>query len=101
METKFTPGPWEVHKGIDRSARLFVCELGAHGFKVFSEHRITRIPSYSLASTEADAHLIASAPDLYEVLETTLLHLQHPNQFENEEVIKQIKKVLAQARGEG
>ena len=55
--TKHTPGPWEVQIGIDPT-----------GFACYFIGRISR-PFISRAEEEANARLIAAAPDLLEALE--------------------------------
>lgn len=64
METKWTPGPWEV--GFDRRgvARVFA---GQHEVvRALSEHGTRRL---SHDERFANRHLIAAAPDLYRELD--------------------------------
>lgn len=91
-EKRWTPGPWcawdrgigwEVFCGPDQGVKP--------GLRLNDEHRNT--------FEEADAHLIAAAPELYEALERLLkiqtlepLHVCHP--------INIARKALAKARGE-
>lgn len=63
----YTPGPWKVHKGyrVYSPSRL-VGENGQQYFEVATCG--TDYQSGSLGETEANAHLIAAAPDLLEAL---------------------------------
>ena len=61
-ETKWTPGPWEVHGATimaDPRSHLPDTMLGIAELFDFSEDRPRRV-------TEANARLIAAAPGLYE-----------------------------------
>lgn len=78
----FTKGEWEVRKDDE----LIVC-----GNEVIAEVYTNNIN---------DSHLIASAPSMYDALEIALIHIQHPDQYDHDEVIKHLKSVLAKARGE-
>lgn len=109
-ETKFTPGPWNIGYGKT------VESVGSNdffgiGFK--TDHDWTAICLLSQADRvsnidEANAHLIAAAPDLYDALENLEPYLdaivcyastitEHPpNGF-----ILKARAALAKARGEG
>ncbi|HEX7387846.1 MAG TPA: hypothetical protein VF285_11325 [Castellaniella sp.] len=68
MSTQHTPGPW-----LARAIGTF----NEPGYAVFWEDRSksgvhTRRLDYKGCFTEADAHLIAAAPDLYEALKLAL-----------------------------
>ncbi len=60
-EAKFTPGPWRVRFG---NIGHVTAENGALVAKC---QRLT-----SLCNLQANAHLIAAAPDLYEALERVI-----------------------------
>ena len=56
-ESKFTPGPWYVDGTfVTNDEDLDICSMGD-------------------VAWEANAHLIAAAPDLYEALKNTTAHL--------------------------
>ncbi|MCP1765031.1 hypothetical protein [Bradyrhizobium japonicum] len=62
MEAKHTPGPWTVH----HSMRDCVTFEGRHGTEnLFLEN----LDGYYACQSEADARLIAAAPDLVEALQ--------------------------------
>jgi len=74
---KFTPGPWE-----------YLCEIGYAGNYPYSKAHRVKIGKETLTigchgydweggkEIEANAHLIAAAPEMYEALRW-LLHLAH------------------------
>ena len=73
--TDFTPGPWEVNP--------FNAQVDA--MPVEPKHSIAPVcqllwptQERSEAETEANAHLIAAAPDMYEALEYACSELCHP-----------------------
>ena len=70
-DPKFTPGPWETDAPYD-----FVTQVWGRGGKV--QVADLDIPGDSLCSEEqeANAHLIAAAPELYEALEDALAVLR-------------------------
>ena len=65
--TEFTPGPWRVELGSDKREWGYVrCDLGRNATcKGIAVARVTRICG---AHSEANARLIAAAPDLYAAL---------------------------------
>lgn len=75
MKTKYTPGPWETN-GRDISA--FPCEPGFPGQEyevaavratIYVGGKFTKIP---VAEQQANAHLIAAAPELLEALKSII-----------------------------
>lgn len=64
-ETKFTPGPWDVEEMP--SGRVTVT---AGQFFICGDEN-----SYGVI--DANAHLIAAAPELYEALETAIEEIKH------------------------
>jgi hypothetical protein len=63
MENKYTPGPWE--KDYESKDGIYIRPKGT-GFQIaLVEARSYRMGKYG-SSVEADANLIASAPDLLE-----------------------------------
>ena len=103
MVTKFTKGPWEWV--VDRNTGGFYglyagdhpvvypqrCNEGDEGLAWFSTDE-----SYygETALTEANAALIACAPEMYEMLEVASKQLSHSP------IGYRINKLLAKARGE-
>lgn len=93
MEAKFTPGPWRVRFGNIGHVKA------ENGALVAKCQRLT-----SLCNLQANAHLIAAAPEIYgclrDVLETfqTLNPEENPNEYTK--LIGNIISTLAKARGE-
>ena len=88
-EPKWTPGPWTAERGNIGSAHpLFVVAPHMDGLKPW---------------TDADAHLIAAAPELYETLERIVkwMDIQGYNAlYQDDTAIKDARAALAKARGE-
>lgn len=102
MKNQFTPGPWTVHKGSAPLANrivtfepvpLVIAELTTSGETMKTQW-------------EANARLIAAAPDLLKVLEIALVYLDHEavqnigfavNPFV---VANYAKEVIAKVKGE-
>ncbi len=93
-DTKFTAGPWEAFNR-DNYQSIF-----AKGY----ERTICVVESYSKGfgpdrdERDANAHLIAAAPELYESLKD-VLGLITP-EFEQSPMVSFAKAALAKARGE-
>lgn len=78
MSTKFTPGPWAANcydVGGDRpvgdsGVRFWSISPNAEHYRgdVASCHSAEHIGGITLTERDANAHLIAAAPDLYESL---------------------------------
>ncbi len=95
----WTPGPWEVNPvtaqvdGITNGEPLAICQL------------LWPTDERSEAETEANAHLIAAAPELYEALKAFLEDERFQvgvggNPIAVERMIANARTVLAKARGE-
>ncbi len=88
-ETKFTKGEWKALSSrnhyeiyaINGNFSTPVCDLVYH------------------PSSEFNAHLIAAAPKMYEMLETAM-NILTGDDFKNEVSAIDIEQLLAQARGE-
>jgi hypothetical protein len=113
-DTKFTPGPWTFNASekwpfgmsiepnitrIDRiassTAQNTLDDLrSAVGFKPHEQEEIVDM----IKTQEANAHLIAAAPDLYEALED-VADLYQNTSDENSIALK-IRNALAKARGD-
>jgi hypothetical protein len=82
MTTKHTEGPWEVAGGTNKNGDLFVWpvlkpgEMGGHGVaKVCGEYD---------DQVQANARLIAAAPELLEALRATVDLLEEAHQYESD-----------------
>lgn len=103
MSEKFTPGPWRVEYGTtlvwgncdseDQSS-------SGMGYPV-AEARITPAGSWTkrpdVIEGDANAHLIAAAPELYEALKAARFYLSHTY---GDDTLSNIDAVLSKARGE-
>jgi hypothetical protein len=88
-ETKWTPGPWLAQECI-RSGWDVVADDG-HVVETTDE-----IGRYGPIDRQANAHLIAAAPDLYEALRASVLMcINMPPAIE-----RMAEAALAKARGE-
>ena len=95
--SKHTPGPWVID-GYEVSPKsnmdLAICSVmpmdwnGGRGRHIRGDE------------TQANANLIAAAPDLLETLETIKRRLYEPRQFFLQEVEAMIDIAIARAKGE-
>lgn len=84
--TEFTPGPWEKKDYWKHGHPTIACGDGYGIALVLYDD-----------DSEANAHLIAAAPELYESLEAALSQL---DSYACGDVIAAAEKALAKARGE-
>lgn len=84
-ETKFTPAPWEVKQGKDHKDNYTVYTK-ADNYHI--AYVTTDIDDYM---QKANANLIASAPEMYKMLEEVLYGQVAP---------EDIEQLLKKARGE-
>ena len=93
MSEKFTPGPWfVVPQGCFVADRKV--EFDGDGA------RVGETPNMCIeCASEADAHLIAAAPEMYEAAETALECLEN-NGFARAYVEDLLRNALRKARGE-
>ena len=82
MKTKHTLGPWRVHEGWGLTVESSKC-------------RIASIASAEY-NAEANAHLIAAAPDMLEALERVLETKAHIGAIAH----TMVKMAIAKAKGE-
>lgn len=106
-ETKFTPGPWgwvEQYRGghawLQSASEKFTI-----GNAIIDDGSAYGEYPPRIAVNEANAHLIAAAPDLYEALERLLPMaeddcFQYGNSADEDEDIIFARAALAKARGE-
>ena len=90
-EKRFTPGPWEYHSGVGPT---FVIEAATAG----QFARVSRWTQGNRAEAEANARLIAAAPDLYEALQAFIDAGDGHDDFTDE--WPAARAALAKARGE-
>lgn len=85
----WTPGPWTVHKSRTTDD---VGIIGGGGCLAECFSEIRRKNENAVREQEANAHLIAAAPDLYAALVHAQQNMPHPDQM--------IDEALAKARGQ-
>ena len=86
---KFTPGPWYVYDTRERAEHAYDYYITA------GQYFVAAVSPDSLNIQEANANLIAAAPEMYEMLE----RLQKGHKKGNA-TWQLIERVLAKARGE-
>ena len=69
MSTKFTPGPWLVDEVLDRRGNHCAYSVWPSHERQGPRNRIVSTPDGVTAEAKANAHLIAAAPEMYEVIE--------------------------------
>lgn len=96
MKEQHTPGPW--HWGyFDLSDRLFI----AHQDDANPEHTGFLAEMQKYNGNEADARLIAAAPELLEALRKTLCYLECDSDDHQERADhKEAREAIAKAMGE-
>lgn len=85
-KAKHTPGPWFAGTGW----------IGAGHVK--DGHVVCRLPNFPYGNSEANANLIAAAPEMLEALELTKRVFE--NYGASAGVCKQIEAVIRKAKGE-
>jgi hypothetical protein len=92
-DPKFTPGPWEV-KYKNGETQLLMSDGDIH---MCNMHYYPWVPE-----NDADWHLIAAAPDLYEALEAVLSSIPDMGNYYDgaEDAFEQARTALAKARGD-
>ncbi|EXL06555.1 hypothetical protein BG46_15845 [Brucella anthropi] len=100
-ETKFTPGPWKTFNGTD----VFPVAV-TEGWFYIADCDPSNAPmsrdddGMSYAQAQANARLIAAAPDLYEMLSDCISSMQAIGVKGLDQEIKNGLAALAKARGE-
>lgn len=96
-KTKFTPGPWKLIPHTEDKRLTSVIgksDLSFHGQFVCNIATIS--PEHEVE--QANAALIAAAPEMYQFIESVFNSAIHPEAFEV--LQEQAKQVLAKARGD-
>jgi|SRR5699024_4431295 len=107
-ETKFTPGPWRLSSQSPRIIQKDCRDTGSdHGFLIASSMGRDDSGFYASESeADANAHLIAAAPELFEALDTlvSVVGLTAFKYAEQRAVLQEAADqsiaALAKARGE-
>ncbi len=69
MKTKHTPGPWTYHLGRGSNPRLHIQTMGGYQIASTPEINPHRMAAEENAGREANAALIAAAPELLAALQ--------------------------------
>lgn len=113
---KFTPGPWKVDKVIKPRYDSDTGERLKDDLTVFiypdnpkkENFNLAVVNSYCVAEHEANAHLIAAAPEMLEALEETRHTLEAVLEIISQDEAREIRarialnaEVIAKAEGRG
>lgn len=96
MERRWTPGPWAV-------SGIYCIKAVIDGSSYVISEAFGRVSERTRPNAEANARLIAAAPELYEALEDALkgwLATTSEPGLNLGEIEKKMKAALAKARGE-
>jgi hypothetical protein len=100
-ESKHTPGPWTVDWSDD-GPLIYTGDLLIASVSGSTEH--IEVPGLDEQTTEANASLMAAAPDLLAALERVLEHGEPLNLYhersEDAEVVNQARAAIAKAKGQ-
>lgn len=110
-DTKFTPGPWikelssSIMGKLPDGTGLQVCSVGGTSFGgLLDDKTQAQRTEWAREAAEANAHLIAAAPELYAALVEARRELASINaeggMGDYNEQLAEIEAVLAKARGE-
>ena len=101
-EPKFTPGPWEIEEDLfDHDWAISAPKWGALARVVAEMDDDGTGKSWTKSETgEANAHLIAAAPDLYYALDCILKELPTKRDWLDPVTEAMAKQALKAARGE-
>ena len=94
-KAQFTPGPWVV-KSTDEDINTKTI-IDSNEFWIAKVLNFNRV-SDDIRESQANAHLIAAAPAMYEALQATLAYFLRSKQTHAPEV-QIIRQAIAQAEG--
>jgi hypothetical protein len=100
MDEKFTPGPWRVVQSKDNSGNLGICAPNVRNViaEIFAA---LRYPTEKTPQAISNAHLIAAAPDLFQVVSVLIGSLNFDRDDPvNAEILRRAHTAIAKARGE-
>ena len=96
MTTKHTPGPWEKADGTDGITRGIRGWHGPEMVNVINWNGISRATS---VTGQANARLIAAAPDLLEALQWVVLRTEEGG-YPDGKCLEEARAAIAKATGE-
>ena len=91
---KFTPGPWDVYDTRERAEYAYDYYITA------GQYFVAAVSADSLNIQEANAALIAAAPEMYEMLDQFRRYIAEGPLGTRGEMYRRIDALLAKARGE-
>ena len=102
-ETKWTPGPWVAYENAEDKCFYVAQQDGAPYTPDYSDVCGLECRTWSGERTivqQANAHLIAAAPDLYEALGQAVTSMQDNGYSNSHVAVRAARAALAKARGE-
>lgn len=101
-KTKWTSGPWVIEQNSFDTFHMKAISSADHGelASVVWLMEDDRIDGKKSEQCEANAHLIAAAPELYDALSKALELMLETRTPSNHSVVIESGRVLAKARGE-
>ena len=93
MNSSPTPGPWHIQNKGDIYSPSARCEIVSSDDKT-----IARVKGLT-AEAEANARLIAAAPDLLAAAESYIIVLKHLNTEQTREALMQMEALVRKAKG--
>ncbi|QDP50503.1 MAG: hypothetical protein Unbinned6284contig1001_59 [Prokaryotic dsDNA virus sp.] len=102
MNTKFTPGPWGMAESKNTLGD-FVCNIHQSDGAEYTPHYsdvATTITGEKESIQKANAHLIACAPDMYEMLKLAMSLMDGDSIEDFAYQYQEIKSILNQVEGE-
>ena len=105
MSTQHTPGPWSLEPVEDRSIK-HLCPVDSERMSLLTIVHQDETP-FAAVYKDADAHLIAAAPDLLEALQSYSLPIDLENialsciEFGSEAVNRELRRRAAIAKAIG
>lgn len=97
FETRWTSGPWSKSYWIEQPGNRYKPMVAAGGVTVAITHPA---PICQQDECEANAHLIAAAPELYEALESLVRCIDETRGSNANDALHAAETALAKARGE-
>lgn len=100
MSTQHTPGPWAVTCDTQYKRGVLVRDKGGQGYVVAACDSIANTGAkYVNECLEANARLIAAAPDLLAAAQTALAALTPWRNYEEQEASIALQTAIAKAKG--
>ena len=96
--SKHTPGPWTVQRDFRGYGTFQIVEAGERERSLLMCGDAAGVPRGEM---QANARLIAAAPDLLESAESILLMLDGTDHSTKIDRMAQLRAAIAKARGEG